>query len=473
MTTPNGTAARDLSLARELRSIIRGQLVLPGTDTYDHMRQVWNGAVDRYPALIALCAGADDVQAAVRAANVDRIPVSVRGGGHDWAGRALRDKGLVIDLSAMRDVKVDAAAQTATIAGGATAKDVVDATAPYGLTAVTGSCGGVGMTGLTLGGGYGALSGRYGLALDNIVSAEVVLADGRIAAASATENADLFWALRGGGGNFGVVTAMRVRLHPVRHVLAGLILFPWSQAIPVLRAYAMAVASAPDELSVMAGMVAGPDGDPTLFLAPTWSGEEGEGEAAMAMFECLGTPSLSQVGPMSCAEKLTMFDEQIVSGRHYDLRTRWVRRLTPPMISMLVAGGTAVTSRFSAIVLHHFHGAAARVPVASTAFGLRQEHFLVEIIAAWEPNCDDNGDSHRRWAETMSRALAPVALPGGYPNLLGPDHRDQIELAYGGNVSRLLEIKQRFDPDNVFSSAIPLPVTAPRAAALVTTSNFA
>jgi hypothetical protein len=236
----------------------------------------------------------------------------------------------------------------------------------------------------------------------------------------------------------------------------------------------MAVASAPDELTVMAGMVPGPDGEPTLFLAPTWSGERDEGEALMTMFRRLGTPLLSQIGPMSCADKLAMFEAQIVNGRHYALRTRWVRRLTPQIISMLSAGGTTVTSRFSAIVLHHFHGAAARIPVASTAFGLRQEHFLVEIIAAWEPDCDDFGDSHRRWAETLSRALAPVALPGGYPNLLGPDHRDQIEVAYGGNVWRLLDIKRRFDPNNVFSSAIPLPVTCSKdPAVIVATSNFA
>jgi FAD/FMN-containing dehydrogenase len=203
---------------------MRGKVVLPSDDAYDSVRH----AVDHRPALLAICETPEDVKAAVRIAKAHQLPLSVRGGGHDWAGRALRHEGLVIDLSAMRQVAVNATVRVANVAGGARAKDVIAATAPHGLAAVTGNCGAVGMAGVTLGGGYGPLTPRFGLALDNLLGAEVVLADGRHITADALQHADLFWAIRG-GGNFGVVTSMRVRLHPIREMLAGLILFPWSE----------------------------------------------------------------------------------------------------------------------------------------------------------------------------------------------------------------------------------------------------
>src|SRR5260221_139508 len=301
-------AARSgLAAARDLRAAMQGKVVERGDDSYDRARKVWNGAVDHRPALVAFCETPQDVQAAVHVARVHGIALSVRGGGHDWAGRAVRHDGLVIDLSAVRRVEVDPRAQSAAVAGGATAADLIAAAAPFGLVAVTGSVGAVGMAGLTLGGGYGPLIARHGLALDNLLGAELVLADGRCVTADTHEHPDLFWALRGGGGNFGVVTAMRLRLHALGPLLAGLILFPWGQA---------------------------------------------------------------------------------------------------------------ATSPFAAIALHHFRGAATRVPAGDTAFGMRREHMLVEIVAAWEP--DDDGTAHRRWALELSRALAPHALPGGYANMLGP-----------------------------------------------------
>jgi hypothetical protein len=424
-------------------------------DVYARARRLWNGAVDHYPALFAMCESVDDVQAAVRAARAHDLPLSVRGGGHDWAGRALRHSGLVIDLSEMRRVSVDPRLQVATVEGGVRATNVIAAAAPYGLVAVTGTVGAVGMAGLTLGGGYGPLSSRYGLALDNLLGAEIVLADGQRTAADASENSDLLWALRGGGGNFGVVTSMRIRLHPLRELLTGLILFPWSEAVTVLRGYADAVASAPDELSVMAGVLSGPDGKPALFLAPTWSGEPVQGEQVIAGLKRLGTAMLAQIGPMTCGDMLGMFDAHVVNGRHYAIQTRWLAELTPDVVESLVAAGDSTTSPFSAIALHHFQGAAARVSADATAFGLRDKHFLLEIIAAWEPASEDEANIHRRWARNLCQTLAPAALPGGYANLLGPNEHDQIASAFGGNITRLRALKRRFDPDNVFSSAIP------------------
>src|ERR1700733_655365 len=270
MTTMNKASKSALAAAHDLRTVIEGRIILPDDDAYRSARQLWNGAINCRPSVIAICESTEDVRAAVHIAQAHQLPLSVRGGGHDWAGRALRHDGLVIDLSAMRQVSVNATARVAPVAGGAQASDVIAAAAPHGLAAVTGNCGAVGMAGLTLGGGYGPLSPRYGLALDNLLEAEIVLADGRCIVTNSSEDPDLYWALRGGGGNFGVVTAMRVRLHPARELLAGLILFPWSEAETTLNRYAELTVSAPDELAVTVGVLSAPDGTPMLFFAPVW-----------------------------------------------------------------------------------------------------------------------------------------------------------------------------------------------------------
>jgi hypothetical protein len=450
-------AARTARVAgNALRSIMQGRVVLPADDDYDAARKVWSGGVDHRPAVIARCETPRDVQLAVTAGRTYGLGVSVRGGGHDWAGRAIRHNGLVVDLSAMRQVAISPESGTALVAGGALASDVIAAAEPQGLVAVTGACSTVGMAGLTLGGGYGALSGRYGLAVDNLLGVEIVLADGRKVIADTAENPDLFWALRGGGGNFGVVTLMRIKLHPLRSVLSGLILFPWSDAELVLRAYAEFVALAPECLTVMAGALTAPDGRPVLFLAPTWCGDIDAGRGPMAALQNLGSPMMSGIGEMKYSELLKIFDPYIPPGRHHAIKTRWLQRLTPHAISALCIAGQTVTSPFSAIALRHIHGRAARVGANETAFGCRGEHFLVEILASWEPHPQENGASHWLWAQNLSAKLMRDALPGGYPNLLGPDDHDQIEWAYGDNLARLQRVKDRFDPDEMFS-AIPLP----------------
>jgi FAD/FMN-containing dehydrogenase len=437
---------------------MQGRVVLRGDDDYAQTRQIWNGAVEHQPAMIAVCETPADVQAAVRTARQHDLPLSVRGGGHDWAGRALRHNGLVIDMSHIRRVDVDPVASVATIGGGATGIDVTSTTVPYGLVAATGNCGAVGMVGLTTGGGYGPLISRYGLASDNLLAAEVVLADGRLVHCDDHNNPDLFWAIRGGGGNFGVITSMRVQLHAIRQVLAGIMLFPWSQAESVLRGYAESVADAPDELELVTGVLPAPDGSPLVFLAPMWSGDGERGEELIDKLRQVGAPVMDKVGPITYVDWLDMFAAGAPVGRHYAAQTRWLARLTPEAISTLIAGGQQRSSPFSAIIVHDFRGAATRVPVAATAFGLRKEHYLIEIIAAWEPTAEDDGENHREWARTLSANLAPHALPGGYPNLLGPKDHEQIPHAYGANGVRLQQLKQRFDPDGVFSSAISLPL---------------
>ncbi len=444
-----------IGLADELRNVMSGAVMSTTDPDYMRVRQIWNGAVKHSPSFFARCRTPADVSACVRMAQRHGLALSVRGGGHDWAGRCLCHDGLVIDLSAMRDVRIDPEACIATIGGGALARDLIAAASLHNLVAVTGSCGDVGMTGLTLGGGYGLLSSRFGLALDNLLSADIVLSDGRCVTADAHDNPDLFWALRGGGGNFGVVTSLRIRLHHQSSVLAGLILFPWEQASAALKRYASVMASAPDELGVLAGMLSTADGAPAMFLAPMWSGGIDDGMSIIQELKHVGTPTAAQIGPITYGEMLDTFDRHARSGRNYAIKTLWLGDLTPTVISGLVAAGGSRTSPFSALVLHHLHGAATRIPTTATAFAERREHYLLEIIAGWESDVDDDGDLHRQWVDRLWQSLAPNALPGGYANLLGPEDHDQIPWAHGCNAEKLRALKRQFDPNGIFS-AIPL-----------------
>ncbi len=446
------------SCVDELRAAISGGVALPGHELYDEGCRVWNGAVRRRPAIIAFCRQPEDVQAAVRAARRHGLPLSVRGGGHDWAGRALRDDRLVIDLTGMRDVAVDPRARAATVAGGALAKDVAAAAGPHGLVGALGNCGTVGMAGLTLGGGYGPLNGTCGLAADNLLGAEIVLADGRLLTAAPDAEPDLYWALRGGGGNFGVVTSLRVRLHPARDMLAGSIVYNWNEAEQVLRRYAAFAATAPDELGVCVGVMSGPDGEPVIMLVPLWNRERRRGGRVMEDVRAFGAAQSAQVGPATYADMLGQFDAWVeaADGCHFETRTRWLPALTAGAAEAIIAAKARAASPLCSIFWHHFHGAATRMTPDSAAFGLRREHLMVEIVAGWKPDGDD-GAAHRRWAQDLRQSLAPFALPSGYANLLGPDDCEQAAEAYGGNAARLRLLKRRFDPDGVFASAIPLP----------------
>lgn len=457
MTPPEDPRPSRLADALE-RSVGGGRVLTAGSD-YDAGRQVWNGAVSARPGVIVRCGGPADARTAVLAAQEFGVPLSVRGGGHDWAGRALSDGGLTLDLAGMRGVTVDPVAGIAEVSGGATAGDVVRAAQPFGLTAATGTAGSVGMAGLTLGGGYGPLVGRFGLALDNLVSADVVLADGSAVTVDEERSPDLFWALRGGGGNFGLVTSMRVRLHAVPTVLSGILMFPWAQVAPVLAGLAELLPGNPDELTVQFGVLLGPMGEPVVFLAPTWSGDAAAGERALERLNTLGTPLFSRIAPTTVPELLAGIDAQFPSGRHVEIRTRSVSKLTVGVTDVLNLAGSTLSSSLSAVSVHSLHGAATRVPVTETAFGNRDPHLMIEVIAIWEPG-DDRASDHRAWAGSLSSVLEGEALPGGYPNLLGPDEAVRIADAYGPNAERLLAVKQRFDPGNVFR-AIPLPPSRP------------
>jgi hypothetical protein len=442
-----------------LRSVMRGKVVPPGDRIYSGGREAGDAPPAIDPASSAVCQSTEDIRAALREASENRLALSVRGGGHDWAGRVFRAGGLEIDLSRMRGVEIDAEAGVATVAGGASVGDVIAAAAPRGLVAVTGVSGNASMAGFTLGGGYGLLSSRFGLGIDNLIEAQVVLPGGELVTANASKNMDLFWALRGGGGNFGVVASMRIRLHRVEEILAGVILFPWDQAESVLLGYASIAASEPDESGTLVCIVPGPDSEPLLMLAPFWTGDRKRGDEAVERLTRLGLPILANVGPTNYVDFLAMFDAYALAGRNYTTRTRWLPNLTPGVISSIIGAANSRTSPGSVIVSHHFHGAATRVSSASTAFSLRRRHFMVELMGAWNSGEEQGTDIvHSQWAREASHALVAEALPGGFPNLLGSKQLDQTPASYGSNAIRLRFLKRRYDPENLFSSALSLPV---------------
>jgi FAD/FMN-containing dehydrogenase len=441
-------------VAEELRERIGGSVLLPGDAGYDRARAVWNQAVDHRPALVVRCVSTEDVRTAVRAARSHGLPLSVRGGAHCWLGRSVRPDGLVLDMSGLRAVEVDAGARVATVGGGALSGDLAQAAAEHGLVAVLGTVSVVGVAGLTMAGGYSPLSPQFGLSLDNLLGAEIVLADGTVLDVDESHNADLFWALRGGGGNFGVVTSMRIRLHAVPTVVSGPIVFPWSQAEAVLRGHAELVAAAPDELGMVGGIVPGPDGRPVVALTPVWSGDPAEGERFLAEVAALGQPLVEQVRPMQFQETFVPADARAAVPARSAMRTRSLAELGPDSVAALLAAGGDRTSPLSVVSWQYLRGAATRVAPDATAFGMRRDHFMLQIIPVWDTV--DGAERHVAWAEGLSRALAPQALPGGYPNLLAPDMREQTEHSYGANLPRLRQVKQQYDPDSVFT-ATPIP----------------
>jgi FAD/FMN-containing dehydrogenase len=436
---------------------LSGRLSRPGDGGYAAATAIWAKPVGPMPRAVAHCRTAQDVQSAIRAARDSDLSLSVRGGGHDWAGRALCD-GIVIDLTAMNDVTLSPDYRAARISGGARASDVLAVTDPRGLAVVTGSCSSVGMTGLTLGGGYGSLIARFGLALDNLLAAEVVLANGRIVTASPDNEQELFWALRGGGGNFGVVTAMQHRTHYLPGVRSGMLLFPFAEARAVLEGCLDIIVTAPEELTVQLGLVGGPDGVPLVMVAPMWCGLPEQGEARLAPFLGVGTLVVNTLAATAYGTSLAIFDPFLATGQRVLMETCWLPGLDRQSVDAIIRAMANAASPGCAIITHEFRGAASRVPVAATAFGLRREHVLVEILASFTDRSERREEHwHRRWVQAARRAFDGLALPGGYPNLLGKGEVERAAWSYGGNAERLIKAKQHYDPENTFNSAIPLP----------------
>jgi len=427
-----------------------GVLLRAGDAIYDDARRVWNGMIDRRPALIVRPRDADEVAAAIAYARARALPIAVRGGGHNAAGLAVCDDGLVIDLSLMRHVTVDPAARTARVGGGATWRDLDAAAQAHGLATTGGAISSTGVAGLTLGGGIGWLMRSFGLACDNLLSVELVTAAGRRVTASATENAELFWAVRGGGGNFGVVTSFEFRLHPVGPIVGGMFIHPFDRALDALRFYREATRSMREDLTVFAAMLTPPDSPPVIAFAVAYHGAPEEADASLAALRAFGPPVADQVGAMTYVQLQQMMDEALPPGLQVYWRSEFLSTLDDDaLLEALVAQYAAGTSPLNILLLEQMGGAVGRVPRDATAFPHRDAAYNLAIVSRWTDPAER--DTHTQWARDTHAAVRPWAT-GVYVNYLGVgEGADRVREAYGdAHFRRLVAVKDTYDPENVF-----------------------
>ena len=453
--TPMPMAAETVAT---LRSRFRGALLQPGEEGYDEARRVWNGAVDRRPRLIARCAGADDVVEAVRFARENDLVVSVRGGGHSIAGLSVCDDGLMIDLSLMKAIRVDPEARTVKAAGGVLWGELDRTTQPFGLATTGGVISHTGIGGLTLGGGLGHLMRKHGLTVDNLLSVDLVTADARLVRVDATSDPDLFWGLRGGGGNFGVATSFEYQLHPVGPMIIGGPIF-WSldTGLDVLRAVRDFAVDAPDELGITFGLVPAPPapfvpvewfGKPVAGVILAWSGDPAQAAAALAPLRAIGAPIVDAVRPTPYLALQSMLDGGAPHGRHYYWKAHRLPTLADEVIEVLLQRMGSMTGPFCQINGWAVGGAVSRVPEDATAVGDRAPGFEVSLTAAWAAP-DAPGERHKTWVREGWEALRPHA-DGVYANFISDEGEAGVEYAYGPRLHRLRELKTRHDPENFF-----------------------
>lgn len=448
------------SLATDLSKTFSGPVLQPGDAAYDEARLVHNGLIDKHPALIAQCRGMADIADAVKAARSAGLEVSVRGGGHNIAGRAVTEGGLMIDLSPMRGVHVDPARRTATVGGGALWKEFNRNAQAYGLATTGGVVGTTGVGGLTLGGGLGWMMGKYGMALDNLLSAELVLADGTLVHASADHEPDLFWAIRGGGGNFGIAGSFEFRLHEVGPtVIGGLVAWPIDHAIEVLHFFRDFTRTAPDDLMAVAALLTAPDGSghKIVGIAAGHFGGLAEGEAAVKPIKGFGRPAMDLLGPMPYVALNGMLDGAFPKGALNYWKSHFIDDLTDQALAALVDVFRECPTPLGQVLLEHFHGAATRVPVADTAYALRATGYNALVLAEWLEASETDACTH--WAKTGYAGLRSFVGQRRYLNYM--DHDDSstavLEAVYGPNLPRLRQLKKKYDPDNFFHLNVNIP----------------
>jgi FAD/FMN-containing dehydrogenase len=442
-----GTSSQTNASLQSFGAGISGTVIRRGDQDYDQARRVWNGMVDRSPAAIIRCTSTADVVAAVNFAREEGLVLAVRGGGHNAAGLAVVDDGLVIDLSGMRGVRVDAEKRIAYVQGGARWRELDAATHPHGLATTGGVVSTTGVGGLTLGGGLGWLMRKHGLACDNVLAVEIVTADGQVRRASATENPDLFWAIRGGGGNFGVVTSFEFRLHPMSTIYGGMLVFPGPRAPEILRRYRDLASEAPDELALFTVLMTSPDGHPINAVLAAYNGPVSKGEAAIKPLRDLG-PVADQVAEMPYPALNSMLDEGFPSGLHVYWRSDFLKGLPDDAIDALVERFSTITSPLSALLLEQFGGAVSRVSPDETAFAQRDALFNLAVITRWaDPS---TAATHIEWARQSTDAMRPFASGGTYVNYLGVEGPDRVRAAYGTKYDKLVQVKRKYDPKNLF-----------------------
>ncbi|HXH96086.1 MAG TPA: FAD-binding oxidoreductase [Gaiellaceae bacterium] len=440
-----------------LRGRVRGNVVTPDDPGYDEARRVYNAMIDRRPAAVVRCTSKEDVAAAVDFGRENGLAVAVRGGGHSVPGFGTADDAVVADLSGMQQVTVDAVARTARAQGGCTWGVFNEATHAHGLATTGGIISTTGVGGLTLGGGIGYLARGAGLSCDNVISAEVVTADGRTLRASESENADLFWAIRGGGGNFGVVTELEFRLQPLSEVYGGPILYELEDAATVLRFYRDFIKDAPEALGGFpAWQIAPPlpfipenrHGEPFLIFVACWAGPVEEGEKALEPLHEIAPVVAEHVGPMPYPALNSAFDALVPAGLQHYWKANFVTELTDEAIEAHLVHGPKVPVVNSTVHIYPINGACHRVASDETAFAYRDANFATVIAGMW-PDPADN-EANTKWVRDFYDATAPLSEEGGYINFMAADDQDRIRANYRGNYDRLVEVKRSYDPDNLF-----------------------
>ena len=442
-----------------LRAGLRGTLRLPGEPGYDDARTIWNAMIDRRPAVIVRAAGAADVIRAVGFAREHRLLLSVRGGGHNIAGNAVCDDGLMLDLSPMKSVRVNPAARTARVEPGVTLGEFDREAQAFGLATPLGINSTTGVAGITLGGGFGWISRKYGLSVDNLLSVDLVTADGTYLQASDTENADLFWAVRGGGGNFAVATSFEFRLHPVGpEVLSGLIVHPFAQARELLEGYRRFVASAPDEVTAWVVLRKAPPlpflpaevhGKEILVFAVCAVGDMQKAEKAVAPLRALGKPIADVIGPHPFAGWQTAFDPLLTPGARNYWKSHDFKKLDDGFIQVLVDAVGRLPSPECEIFIGHLGGAINRIPASATAYPHRDVEFVMNLHTRWRDPAQDQ--ECIAWTRTVFDAAAPFATGGVYVNFMPEDETQRVQTgAYGANYARLAKLKAKYDPANLF-----------------------
>jgi FAD/FMN-containing dehydrogenase len=452
---PEVDVAEDIA---ELRTRFRGALLRPGEEGYEEARRVWNGAIDRRPALIARCAGADDVAEAVRFARERDLLVSVKGGGHAVAGHAVCDGGVMIDLSLMKAIRVDPARRTARAAGGVLWGELDRATQAAGLATTGGLISHTGIGGLTLGGGLGHLMRKHGLTVDNLLSVDLVTAAGEPLRVDAESEPELFWGLRGGGGNFGIATAFEYRLHPVGPlVLGGPVFWPLAEAPQVARTLREYAPEAPDELGLTMSMMLAPPlpflppeqiGKPVVALVLVWSDDLADGERALAPLRRIGSPLADAVGVAPYAAIQSMLDAGAPHGRLYYWKAHRLHGLSDRVVDVCLERMSAATSPFCQIQSWVMGGAASRVAADATAVGPRDVGYEVSFVTGWPPS-DGDGERHRAWSRAGWEALRDEST-GVYANFISDEGDAGVDAAYGDRLARLTALKDRWDPANFF-----------------------
>jgi FAD/FMN-containing dehydrogenase len=441
-----------------LRSKLRGTVALPGEDGYDAARSIWNAMIDRRPGLVVRCLGAADVVNAVKLARDEKLLVAVRSGGHNIAGNAVCDGGLLIDLSLVKSVRVDTASRTARVEPGATLADFDREAQGFALATPLGINSTTGVGGLTLGGGFGWTTRKFGLTVDNLISADVVTAEAELVRASDKENQDLFWALRGGGGNFGIVTSFEFKLHPLGpEVLSGLVVHPLEKARELLPEFRRIANEAPDELTTWVVMRKAPPlpflptewhGKEVLIFAACYSGDIREGEKATKALRALGKPIVDVISPHPFTGWQAAFDPLLTPGARNYWKSHDFPDLPDEAIKVILDGVRTLPSPECEVFIAHVGGAMARVPANATAWPNRDAHFIMNVHTRWRDKAQDSACV--AWARQLFESVAPFASGSVYVNFMPDDEKDRVENAYGTNYRRLAEIKRRYDPDNLF-----------------------